>query len=919
MAVVRLARPRFVRPSIGDWVGWVVDHREIAWMLALVGMAAIVHAWNMFEFPYYEDDEGTYLAQAWSVFHLGQLAPYTYWYDHPPLGWVQLGLLSSLTGGFNALGDSVATGRLFMLLYHIGSAALLYRVARGSGRSVFAASVAVLAFSLSAFGLYFQRRVLLDNIAAFWILAALVPILAPRVTLTRVWISAAALGVGLLSKEIDVIVVPAMVLLVACRLDRSQRSVGAVGWTAVVAMFGSFWVLLALLKGELFPTGGFLAASGEHVSLIGTLAAQAARDADGGIFQAGSGFWQRALDWAEADPLLVIVGTAAAVAATLRIRRDPVQGSLALMVISLWLFLGRGGATLPFYLVPLLPLLALQVAWLVDLLNSVLRRAENRPRIVRIAGRVAIGGVIGAVVVVSTITAYGNRWLGFANAPTQLWTSRPAAAQREAITWIRNTLPPESGIATDMYAWLDLQQPATSPRFELAHYYWKLDQDPEIRNGVFGNDWHRIDYLVLTPQAFGDAKALPLLQSAIDHADIVASFGEGDWPVLIERTRVPHVVSIDTDTLLLHQWSEWTSAFLDRGHVKTPGSNGPSADLQAMALLQAVYMDDRATFDAIWAWTKANLVASTGLLSTAEGEQGATANPGAQADAAMALLFAAHRWGDTSYRNEALVMIGEIWARQTNAVGADRLVVADRQPINRDGTLLVDVSGMAPNAYRVFAAADRAHDWGAVVDATYRFLARIATSRELGGTAGLVPHWAGVDPDSGAPVPIAVKANRENLFDSEASRLGWRVGLDWLWNRDPRARAELVALAAPRRELAQKSWLGRAYHLDGNPIDGYNTLATYVTALPSVLFGGAPELAASTFTKDVLAPVVGSKPPDPGDALGRSWAWFATSLMDGSLVDLSRTSGVVEWSTVPGLRSALTSPAALSDRSASQP
>jgi len=91
-------------------------------------------------------------------------------------------------------------------------------------------------------------------------------------------------------------------------------------------------------------------------------------------------------------------------------------------------------------------------------------------------------------------------------------------------------------------------------------------------------------------------------------------------------------------------------------------------------------------------------------------------------------------------------------------------------------------------------------------------------------------------------------------------------------------------------------------------------VATYTTALPTVLFGGSPELAASTFTKDVLAPVVGSKPPDPDDAIGRSWAWFGTALMDGSLVDLSRTSGVVDWSTVPGLNPPPTPPVALSDR-----
>ena len=110
MAVEGLVRPRIVRPSIGDWVGWLADHREMAWMLALVGVAAVAHAWNMFEFPYYESDEGTYLAQAWSVFHLGQLAPYTYWYDHPPLGWLVIARLLDVSSHSRLWHTTIAVG-----------------------------------------------------------------------------------------------------------------------------------------------------------------------------------------------------------------------------------------------------------------------------------------------------------------------------------------------------------------------------------------------------------------------------------------------------------------------------------------------------------------------------------------------------------------------------------------------------------------------------------------------------------------------------------------------------------------------------------------------------------------------------------------------------------------------------------------
>ena len=54
----------------------------------------VLIAWNIGGFPTASDDEGTYLAQAWAVREGLGLAHYTYWYDHPPLAWIQLALVS---------------------------------------------------------------------------------------------------------------------------------------------------------------------------------------------------------------------------------------------------------------------------------------------------------------------------------------------------------------------------------------------------------------------------------------------------------------------------------------------------------------------------------------------------------------------------------------------------------------------------------------------------------------------------------------------------------------------------------------------------------------------------------------------------------------------------------------------------------
>ncbi len=201
----------------------------------------------------------------------GRLAPYTYWYDHAPAGWLQIGLWSVLTGGFFSFGSSVESGRVLMLVYQGLSAYLVYRIARAISGSWAIAALAVAIFGLSALGIYLHRRVLLDNITTFWMLLSVAIVVGPRPTLARVWASAAALGIAILSKEVAVFVVPAMAFLIWVRAHASQRWLALIGWLAIVGSMVSFYVLMAALKGELFPTGTLLGGQQPHVSLLGTL------------------------------------------------------------------------------------------------------------------------------------------------------------------------------------------------------------------------------------------------------------------------------------------------------------------------------------------------------------------------------------------------------------------------------------------------------------------------------------------------------------------------------------------------------------------------------------------------------------------------------------------------------------------------
>src|SRR5689334_23981805 len=88
--------------------------KQTGWLLAvclLTGLAT--HAWNLFHYPLYLTDEGIYTEQAWSVLHEGRLSPYTYFYDHAPMGWLTIaGWVGVLPGGFQQFGNAINTGRV---------------------------------------------------------------------------------------------------------------------------------------------------------------------------------------------------------------------------------------------------------------------------------------------------------------------------------------------------------------------------------------------------------------------------------------------------------------------------------------------------------------------------------------------------------------------------------------------------------------------------------------------------------------------------------------------------------------------------------------------------------------------------------------------------------------------------------------
>lgn len=282
------------------WRRWFRLHGRSAAVLGpvllVVGAAT---AWNLQGWPgRVNDDEGSYVAEAWAMIYTHHLSHYTYWYDHPPLGWAQLAAYAWLTDGFGRDGSAVMVGREFMWLVTLASSCLLFVLGRRLGFRRRFAGLAVLLFGLSPLAIWFHRMVSLDNIAAMWLLAALMFAASPRHSLRAAFWSAVCLAAAVLSKETVALLTPAVVWTIWQHTDRRTRAwnLGVFGVTYLLLLLG--YPLFATLRGELLPGRG-------HVSLVWALWWQfLGRAGSGSPFSPASGSHDLIRFWLGLDPWL---------------------------------------------------------------------------------------------------------------------------------------------------------------------------------------------------------------------------------------------------------------------------------------------------------------------------------------------------------------------------------------------------------------------------------------------------------------------------------------------------------------------------------------------------------------------------------------------------------------------------------------
>jgi 4-amino-4-deoxy-L-arabinose transferase-like glycosyltransferase len=504
-------------------LAWARAHRSDLVVLApLLVVVGVVNAVGMGAFPgHLNDDEGTYVAQAWAVVTQGSLAHYTYAYDHPPLGWITIAAWAALTDGYARVSSALMVGREAMLICTAVSTAFVYALARRTGLPRWAAGTAVVLFGLSPVALQFHRMVFLDNLSTMWVLAALVLASSRRQSLAAAVAAGTCFGAAVLTKETFVVLLPALVYALAQHSNRSTRRwrmpAAAAASFAVVA----FYPLYAMVKSELVPGPG-------HVSLIGAALWQlTGRAGSGSVFDPTSGASQLVTGWLGVDAWLLLGGLVLAPVAVVHRQARPVVLSLVLLVAVLL----RGGY-LPYpYVIAFLPFDALVVATAATLVWRWSGRAtalRGGPAALRFALR-WIAPLVPVALAMTLVVAVAPGW---ARSAGHAMTARDTEPVVQATAWIEANVDKDAVIIVDDYVWTDLAEAGFTKRV----WTYKADLDPAVQRELLPDGWRSVQYVALPARAKDTLAELPTVQATLEHSVVVADFGHGE---LVVRRVVP--------------------------------------------------------------------------------------------------------------------------------------------------------------------------------------------------------------------------------------------------------------------------------------------------------------------------------------------------------------------------------------------
>jgi endoglucanase len=350
---------------------------------------------------------------------------------------------------------------------------------------------------------------------------------------------------------------------------------------------------------------------------------------------------------------------------------------------------------------------------------------------------------------------------------------------------------------------------------------------------------------------------------------------------------------------LVATWASYRQVFIvGGGRVIDPERKGATtSEGQAYALLRAVWMDDRTTFDQAWNWTHAHLWLPSsqrfGYLWGSEGSSALSSTDSAtdaDQDIALALIFAGRRWKNSSYRNDALEVLRGIWVNEVATLDGIPYALAGNWAKQSAGAgAVINPSYLAPYAYRIFATVDSAHPWMSLVTSSYAALSACSQAPlRAGKSVGLPPNWCVISRSSGQASYFSAASDGDN-YGYDAFRVMWRVALDLRWFHSPSALAYLQQQGFLRQQWMQHNSLASVYGHDGSVQVNYGDPAIYAGDI-GAFSATDPGAVKAILEQQLTSSYHAGSPAHFGDAKNyyeQNWVWFGIAFAAGALPNLA--------------------------------
>ena len=227
-------------------------------------------------------------------------------------------------------------------------------------------------------------------------------------------------------------------------------------------------------------------------------------------------------------------------------------------------------------------------------------------------------------------------------------------------------------------------------------------------------------------------------------------------------------------------WSFYKQTYIQNGRVVSLDENGiTTSEGQGYAMLRAVWSNDRATFNSVWAWTKQHLQVRDDKLfawkwkGTVLDRNSAT---DADTDIALALILAARRFDHPPFEQESLAIIDSIWNQEMVHIGTRAYVTAGNWASYEDYPT-IHVAYLAPYAYEIFASVDSRHPWAHAIKTSYAILHWLYDEEAL----PVPPELIYLDPRTEKLTVRHPVTGTSSSFSYDAFPIFWRVALDTAW------------------------------------------------------------------------------------------------------------------------------------------